>query len=140
MPMSKHAFGSPGMFSNESADTRGTALEKAYAEHLGCTAVGQIGYRGVDLMCLAEPGVNIVQVKSGIEHTEEFLVESLRKMEYVPIVVGDFLQDSKDVIFEAIRKNGCYIGDVSNREKFSKKVMDTKNYIMSHGGRLKTKQ
>ncbi|MEI7463308.1 MAG: hypothetical protein WCK03_02815 [Candidatus Taylorbacteria bacterium] len=138
--MSKRAFGSPEMYSNESADTRGTELEKAYAEHLGCIVVGRIGDRGVDLICKTEPGVPIIQVKGSIEHTEEFLMKSLNKLEYIPIVVGDFLQDSKEIIFEAVRKNGCYVGDVPNREKFSKKIMDMRDYILSHGGRQKLYQ
>ena len=52
-----------------------------------------------------------------------------------PVIFAGF-----EIIFEAVRKNGCYVGDVPNREKFSKKIMDMRDYILSHGGRQKLYQ
>jgi hypothetical protein len=49
---------------------------------------------------------------------KRFLAKSLERKEFIPIVVGDFGQYSRDEILDSIRKNGGWVGpDVPDREK-----------------------
>lgn len=98
-------------FSVESAEFRGTELEKTYEKLLDGKIVGGFGDKGKDILIENVPGIAIIQVKSSWHYAREFLKNSLQYDNFIPIVVGDPGQHNKEEIFESIEKYGGWIGD-----------------------------
>ena len=127
------------VFSGESVESKGANLEQVYATLLGGKIIGGIGDGGLDVLLEDNPDVPILQVKSSQEAAKVFLKESLRKMEFIPIVVGDPGRFTKEEILESLSKNGAWAGfDEIDREKFIDNVKKTRDYIFSNGGNAKT--
>ncbi len=98
-------------FTVESAEFRGTELEKSYAELLGGKIVGGFGDKGKDIVIENVPGVADIQVKNSWTNARKFLGECLHHKNFIPIVVGDPGQHGKEEIFESLIENGGWIGD-----------------------------
>jgi predicted methyltransferase len=127
------------IYSNESAETRGTNLERVYAELLGGKIVGGFDDGGLDIVLEDNPKVSIVQIKSSQAGAKDFLRESLKRMEFVPIIVGDPGKYKKEEIIKSLSENGAWAGfDEEDREKFIASVKQIRDYILDNGGNYKT--
>ncbi len=124
-------------YSAESAEFRGE-LEKVYAKILGGRLVG--GYRdgGTDVILDDNTELPFVQVKSSWPIAEEFLGESIRRNEFIPIVIGDPGQHTKDEIIACVVENGGFAGlDVPNPKRIVAGIKIVRDGILNNGGRLK---
>jgi len=127
------------MYNNESVESKGANLEQVYATLLGGKIVGGIGDGGLDIVLEDDPNVPILQVKSSQEAAKAFLSESLRRMEFIPIVVGDPGRFTKKEILKSLSENGAWVGfDEIDREKFIISVRKIRDHILNNGGNAKT--
>jgi hypothetical protein len=101
----------PESFTVESPEFRGTELEKTYKNLLDGEIVGGHGDKGKDILIENVPGVAIIQVKNSWFYARDHLKKGLQFKNFIPIVVGDPGQHSKEEIFESIIENGGWIGD-----------------------------
>jgi hypothetical protein len=127
------------IYSGESVESKGANLEQVYATLLGGKVFGGVGDGGLDIVLEDNPNVPILQVKSSQAAAKAFLAESLRKMEFIPIVVGDPGRFAKEEILKSLFENGAWAGfDEVDREKFIDSVRKIRDHILNNGGNAKT--
>ncbi|MBU6427265.1 hypothetical protein KGQ27_03470 [Patescibacteria group bacterium] len=96
-----------------SAVWRGTELENAYADILGGRMNGGFNDHGKDIV-LADDEIPAVQVKSSLHFALEFLKESLKRRQFIPLCVGE--PASRHEILTSLREYGAWVGyDIPNR-------------------------
>jgi len=131
-------FGTALTYTNESAETRGTELEKTYAKLLGGRIVGGFDDGGLDIVFDDVPEVPLIQVKSSWIIARKSLAKSLEFMEFLPIVVSDPGQYKRGEIFKSIIDNGGWVGiGIDDREKIIGQIKKVRLEIFSRGERQK---
>jgi hypothetical protein len=127
-------------FDNESIDSKGNNLEQVYADLLGGEVTGGINDEGVDIFLkeINKYDISVVQVKSSQIEARKFLLESIKRNEFIPILVGDPGRYTKDEILKSLHENGAWIGfDEDNRQGFMNNVRVVREHILKNGGNLK---
>lgn len=94
-----------------SAAQVGAELEQAYARQLGWRVNGGFGDGGRDLV---GPMGEAIQVKSSVHHAIAFVRESLRRREFIPVVVGE--PGERSEMLESIKKFGAWINPGLRRQ------------------------
>jgi hypothetical protein len=131
--MNRHIY---RQFDNESTDSKGNNLEHVYANLLGAEITGGIDDHGVDLFIKNnEYNIRTVQVKSSKEKAINFLKESVRRKQFISVIVGDPGRYTKDEILKSLHDNGAWIGfDEDGRQEFLDSVRQVRELIMKNKG------
>lgn len=119
------------MFHNESKETRGTELEKVYSGLLGGKIVGGHQDGGIDIVFEDNPDIPLVQIKSSWPIAQKFLSDSVKFKTFIPIIVGDPGQHTREEILESIIEKGGWAGvDVDDREKIIEQISQVRELIL----------
>jgi len=103
----------------------GAELEKAWADFSGGVVIGGLGDRGRDV-ATKNSDIPTFQVKGHPALAEKFLLVSMKKREFIPIVVGEPPRYTKETresewtkVRNIIRQFGGYVAlDIPRRESF----------------------
>lgn len=115
-----------GKFEHE-AQFYGDDVEQAYAKLFGTKITGGIGDGGLDVPT-GDPEIPYVQVKSSFVGARDFFKESLRRKDFIPVVIGE--PGTKEEVMQSLKEFGGWVGkDEGGREKFLKNILGVRETI-----------
>lgn len=116
-------------FRGESPLFAGKELKEAYASIFQGILNGGFDDQGRDLFT-QEKEVPEIQIKSSVHEAKKFLIESLRRKEFIPICIGE--PGSREEMIETIKKFGAWIGrEIPNRNELLTKISQVRDYCTS---------
>lgn len=102
------------------SDFVGTELEQAYAKVMGWRITGGVGDGGKDL-ATDTPAIPHVQAKSSVQGAMDFLKESARRRQFIPICIGD--PGKPEEVVTWLKRFGTWVGyEIPGREQLSREV------------------
>lgn len=90
-----------------SKEFHGAELEEAYAKVIGGRVSGGFNDGGKDIVP-DDSSVPRFQVKSSVHFAVKFLAESVRRLRFIPMCIGE--PGARDEVVGSLRENGAWVG------------------------------